>query len=152
MPRTNPKRSNDDPLENLRRVCLAFPETTEKEAWETPTFRVREKMFAMYVDNHHDDGRVAVWCKALPGVQEIVVGAAPHKFFRPPYVGHKGWIGICLDVDVDWKEIAGFIDDSYRMTAPKRLLAAVGTNAAATAAERPTRKASPKKAARQRPA
>jgi hypothetical protein len=112
-----------DPLARLRRLCFALPECTEKEAWGTPTFRVRAKMFAMYVDDHHGDGRVAIWCKAPPGVQEIVVGADPKRFFVPPYVGHKGWVGMCLDGAVDWDEVADFLRDGYRMTAPKRLAA-----------------------------
>lgn len=115
------------PLDRLRAVCLALPETTEKEAWGAPTFRVREKMFGMFVDNHHGDGRVALWCKAPPGVQAMLVEAAPERFFVPPYVGHKGWIGVRLDGAVDWEEIADLIGDSYRMTAPARLRAAVGT-------------------------
>jgi hypothetical protein len=110
------------PLDQLRKICLALPEATEKEAWGEPTFRVRDKLFAMFSNNHHGDGRIAVWCKAPPGVQEIVVSAAPERFFIPPYVGHKGWVGINLDGKVDWKEVAEFMADSYRMTAPKRLL------------------------------
>lgn len=112
-----------DPLSRLRTICLALAEATEKEAWGTPTFRVRDKMFVMYVDDHHSDGRVAMWCKAPPGVQEIVVGADPKRFFVPPYVGPKGWVGVRLDVEVDWDEVADFVRDGYRMAAPKRLAA-----------------------------
>ena len=111
------------PIDRLRKICLALPEATEKEAWGEATFRVRDKLFAMFSNNHHGDGRIAVWCKAPPGVQEIVVNSAPERFFVPPYVGHKGWIGINLIGDVDWGEVAEFLGDSYRMTAPKRLLA-----------------------------
>jgi predicted DNA-binding protein (MmcQ/YjbR family) len=110
------------PLDQLRKICLALPEATEKEAWGEPTFRVRDKLFAMFSNNHHGDGRIAVWCKAPPGVQEIVVSAVPTRFFVPPYVGHKGWVGINLTGSVDWKEVAEFMADSYRLTAPKRLL------------------------------
>ena len=67
------------------------------------------------------DGRMAVWCKAPPGVQAVLVSADPARFFKPPYVGHKGWIGVYLDVEVDWLELAGLIEESYQMTAPKRL-------------------------------
>ena len=112
-----------DPLGKLRALCLALPEATEKEAWGEPTFRVGGKMFAMFTNNHHGDERIAVWCKAPPGVQEILVGAAPERFFVPPYVGHKGWIGVRLDRKVDWEEVADILADSYRMTAPKRLAA-----------------------------
>jgi len=108
-----------DPLTQLRKICLAFPDATEKVAWGEPTFRVRNKLFAMFTDNHHGDGVVALWCKAPMGVQEILVGAAPEKFFRPPYVGHKGWIGVRLDIEVDWNEVADLVKDSYQMTAPK---------------------------------
>ena len=114
-----------DPLPRLRSLCLALPEATEKVAWGEPTFRVRDKIFAMYDNNHHGAGHIAVWCKAPPGVQEILVSADPKKFFRPPYVGHKGWIGVRLDRKVDWDEIADILEDSYRMTAPKRLCAAL---------------------------
>jgi hypothetical protein len=114
-----------DPLARLRKICLALPEATEKGAWGEPTFRVGDKLFAMYDNNHHGADRIAVWCKAPPGVQEILVNADPHKFFVPPYVGHKGWIGVRLDGKVDWDEVAEILEDSYRMTAPKRLRAAL---------------------------
>jgi len=121
---TRGKETPPDPLGQLRGICGALPEFAEKVAWGTPTFRVRNKMFGMFVDNHHGDGRLALWCKAPPGVQEILVGAAPARFFVPPYVGHNGWIGIRLDTDdVDWEEIAEHLRESYRLTAPKRLLA-----------------------------
>ena len=114
-----------DPLPKLRSLCLALPEATEKIAWREPTFRVRDKIFAMYDNNHHEAGHIAVWCKAPPGVQESLVNADSKKFFRPPYVGDKGWIGVRLDRQVDWDEIADILEDSYRMTAPKRLCAAL---------------------------
>jgi len=112
-------------LTRLRRLCLALPEAHEVEAWGAPTFRVRNKLFAMYAssDNHHGAGRPAVWCKAAPGNQEIMVRAAPRRFFVPPYVGPSGWVGIWLDGDVDWPELTGLLRDSYRLVAPKRLLA-----------------------------
>ena len=116
----------DDPLSRLRKVCLALPEATEKVAWGEPTFRVRDKIFAMFTDNHHGDGRVALWCKAPPGVQEVLVGADPRRFYVPPYVGHKGWVGVRLDVKVDWDEVSDLVKDSYLMTAPKRLAALLG--------------------------
>ncbi len=107
------------PLERLRAICLAFPEATEQETWGDPTFRVRDKIFAM---PRAGDGRVSVWCKAPPGVQEMLVSAAPARFFVPPYVGHNGWVGVRLDGEIDWDELAGIAEASYRMTAPKRLL------------------------------
>lgn len=115
-----------DPLARLRALCLALPETTEKEAWGTPTFRVRDKMFVMFVDDHHGDGRTAMWCKAPMGTQEMLVEADPERFFRPPYVGVKGWVGMCLDGAADWAEVGEIVRDAWRMTAPKKLLAALG--------------------------
>lgn len=115
----------DERLERLRAICLGLPMTTEKLSWgSTPTFRVRDKIFAQYEDDHHGNGRTEVWCKAPPGAQEVLIGANPARFFRPAYVGHLGWIGINLDGEVDWDELAGLIADAYRMTAPKRVLSA----------------------------
>lgn len=93
------------------------------EAWGEPTFRVRNKLFAMYASagNHHGAGRPAVWCKAAPGNQSLMVRAARDRFFVPPYVGPSGWIGVWLDRRVDWRELTGLLEDSYRLIAPKRL-------------------------------
>jgi len=102
-------------LARLRTICLGLPEAAEKTTWDIPTFRVRDKIFAMA----HDPG--TVWCKAPRGVQAILVGAAPERFFIPPYVGSKGWIGFRLDRGTDWDEVEALIRRSYRMTAPKRL-------------------------------
>ena len=115
------------PLPRLRKLCLALPEAHEVEAWGAPTFRVRNKLFAMYASasSHHGGGRPAVWCKAAPGNQGLMVRAAPARFFVPPYVGPSGWVGIWLDRGVDWDELAGFLRDAYQLTAPKRLRAAL---------------------------
>jgi predicted DNA-binding protein (MmcQ/YjbR family) len=115
------------PLTRLRKLCLALPEAHEVEAWGEPTFRVRNKLFAMYAapNNHHGAGRPAVWCKAAPGNQSLMVGAAPHRFFVPPYVGPSGWVGIWLDRNPDWAEVADLMRDSYRLIAPKKLQAAL---------------------------
>jgi predicted DNA-binding protein (MmcQ/YjbR family) len=111
------------PLPRLRKLCLALPEAHEVEAWGEPTFRVRNKLFAMYAapNNHHGDGRPAVWCKAGPGNQALMVQAAPRRFFVPPYVGPSGWVGVWLDGAVDRAELADLIRDSYHLVAPKRL-------------------------------
>jgi len=106
------------PTERLRAICLALPEAEEKEAWGDPTFRVRDKIFAM---EKRGDGRVSVWCKAPEGSQAVLVGADPERFFVPPYVGHKGWIGMRLDRKPDWDEVAAVVRRSYRLIAPKRL-------------------------------
>lgn len=113
------------PLSRLRKLCLALPEAHEVEAWGEPTFRVRNKLFAMYADagNHHGAGRASVWCKAAPGNQALMVRAEPERFFVPPYVGPSGWIGIYLDQSPDWNEVAELLRDSYRLIAPKRLCA-----------------------------
>ena len=113
------------PLARLRRICLALPEAHEVEAWGEPTFRVRNKLFAMYAhsENHHGGGRPAVWAKAAPGNQAVMVRADPDRFFVPPYLGPSGWVGIWLDRGADWAELAELMRDSYRLVAPKRLLA-----------------------------
>jgi hypothetical protein len=115
----------EDPLEKLRRLCLALPEGTERVSHGEPTWFVGDKkVFVMYADHHHDN-RLAFWCAAPDGAQETLVGAYPDRFFRPPYVGHRGWLGVWLDVPVDWDEIADLVADAYRVVAPKRLVAAL---------------------------
>jgi hypothetical protein len=113
------------PLTRLRKLCLALPEAHEVEAWGEPTFRVRNKLFAMHAaaNNHHGAGRPAVWVKAEPGNQDLMVRTAPERFFVPPYVGPSGWVGVWLDRGVDWAELADLLRDAYRLAAPKRLLA-----------------------------
>jgi hypothetical protein len=112
-------------LTKLRKLCLALPDAHEVEAWGEPTFRVRNKMFAMYAapSNHHGDGREAVWCKAARVNQRLMVEAAPDRFFVPPYVGPSGWVGVFLDRKIDWKELDELLRDSYRLIAPKKLAA-----------------------------
>ena len=113
----------EDPLERLRAICLALPETTERLSHGEPSFFVRgKKQFVMYADHHHDD-RLGFWCHAPAGAQAELVGSAPDRYFVPPYVGHRGWVGAYLDVPVDWAEIAEIVRDGYRMVAPKALLA-----------------------------
>lgn len=111
-------------LTRLRKLCLALPEAHEVEAWGEPTFRVRNKLFAMHANanTHHGAGRPAVWVKAEPGNQDLMVRSAPDRFFVPPYVGPSGWIGVWLDGRCDWAELADLLRDAYRMTAPKRLV------------------------------
>jgi predicted DNA-binding protein (MmcQ/YjbR family) len=121
------------PITRLRKLCQALSEAHEVVAWGEPTFRVRNKMFAMYADaaNHHGNGRDAVWVKAAPGDQAKMVGAAPECFFVPPYVGPKGWVGIWLDGVIDWDDVAEFLRDGYRLVAPKRLCALLDQGASA---------------------
>jgi len=110
-------------LEHVRKICLGLPETSERPSHGAPSFFVREKKcFVMLLDNHHDDGRFAIWCAAPPGNQELLVQADPDRFFRPPYVGHRGWLGVMLDGNVDWEEVAGIVEDAFATVAPKKLL------------------------------
>lgn len=106
----------------LRRLCLALPEAEERETWERPTFRVQDKIFAMPRER---DGRWAVWLKAPKGSQEVLLAADPARFFVPPYVGPKGWVGVMLEPAPDWDEVAGLVARSYRLVAPRRLAALV---------------------------
>lgn len=113
------------PLTRVRRLCLALPQAHEVEAWGEPTFRVKNKIFAMYAaeNNHHGDGRRGVWIKATPINQQLLLRADPDRYFSPPYVGPKGWIGIDLDEDPAWTAVADLLRDAWRLTAPKRLAA-----------------------------
>jgi hypothetical protein len=113
------------PLARLRKLCLALPEAHEVEAWGEPTFRVRNKLFATYASagSHHGAGRSAAWCKATTENQGLMVRAEPARFFVPPYVGKSGWVGVYLDGDTDWAELAELLRDGWRLTAPKRLAA-----------------------------
>ncbi|WP_423956169.1 MmcQ/YjbR family DNA-binding protein [Candidatus Binatus sp.] len=117
--RTRVAMPRPSPIDRLRKICLALPDATEKQAWGEPTFRVRGRMFAMYANNHHGDGRIAVWCKAPLGFQSMIVGVAPKRFFVPPYVGVNGWVGVRLDLEVDWKEVASVVEQGYQMAAEK---------------------------------
>jgi hypothetical protein len=101
---------------------MAMPECSEKLSHGEPTFFVRKKVFAMFANNHHDDGHVAVWIPAAPGVQGALIKAAPETFFRPPYVGVRGWVGIELEAISD-EELASYIREAWQMLAPKRLKA-----------------------------
>ena len=107
------------PYQKIQAICLALPEAEERETWEVQTFRVRDKIFAMYGEGAEGQ---RVTCTAPPGAQQLLVGADPARFYVPPYVGHKGWIGIRLDDSADWAEIGSLIERSWRMTAPKKLL------------------------------
>ena len=112
-----------DSFDSVRTIALALPETTERLSHGAPTFFVRaKKTFVMCMDDHHDDGRVALWCSAAPGVQGELVEQEPDRFFVPAYVGTRGWIGVRLDIDVDWDEIAGIVTDAYQNVAPKTLV------------------------------
>jgi predicted DNA-binding protein (MmcQ/YjbR family) len=111
--------SRGSEVTRLRKLCLAFPEAQEKEAWGDPTFRVRDKIFAMHKIG---DGRSSVWCKSEPQTRDVLTDDSPQIFFVPPYVGPKGWIGIRLDeAALDWKVLAELVKTSYCLIAPKSL-------------------------------
>jgi hypothetical protein len=109
--------------ERVRTICEELPEVTERLSHGSVTFFIRGKRTLCYVsDDHHGDGRLALVYPAPPGVQEEVLRAEPDRFFRPPYVGHRGWVGLRLDVDPDWAEVADVLDEAYRCVAPKTLV------------------------------
>lgn len=119
----HPKVTVDEAiLAPVRAICLAYPEAVEAEAFGAPTFQVRTKNFAML---HQPEGRTSVWCKAPPGAQAAYIASEPDRYYAPPYLGAKGWIAAWLDPsgNPDWDEIAAIIDESYRLVAPKRLVA-----------------------------
>jgi len=130
-----------DPLKALRRLCLALPEVSERQSHGEPTWFVRGKRsFAMYADHHHDD-RLAFWCAASRDAQDTLVAADPRRFFVPPYVGQRGWLGVYLDVPTDWGQIAELVTEAYRVVAPERLLAQLaGREARPRSPLRPPRK------------
>jgi hypothetical protein len=110
-------------LERLRGICLALPETSERPSHGAPTFFVREKRsFVMVLDDHHSDGRFAIWCAAADGMQQMLVEADPERFFVPPYLGHRGWLGVRLDRGLDWDELAGIVEDAYAEVAPAKFV------------------------------
>ena len=111
-------------LAEVRAACQALPEVEERPSHGAPTFFVRgKKSFVMFHDDHHGDGRLALWVAAAPGVQAEQVDEEPDRFFVPPYVGHRGWLGVRLDRSPDWDEVAGICADAYRQVAPKTLVA-----------------------------
>lgn len=118
---------NDDLLERLRAINGRFPEVSERPSHGAPTWFVRGKAtFVTYwADGHHANHFPHLWCAAPPGAQQELVDTEPDRFFRPPYVGGRGWVGVRLDVGVDWDEIAAICADAYRAVAPERLKAAL---------------------------
>jgi hypothetical protein len=112
-----------DVLSRIRATCLALPEVTEKLSHGSPAFFARKQFVQSWPDGHHDHQFPHLWCAAAHGMQDELVAAAPERFFRPPYVGGRGWIGVRLDGDVDWSEIDELCRDAYRAIAPKTLIA-----------------------------
>lgn len=111
-------------LDEIRGLCAAYPEVSERLSHGTPTFFIRDKKTLCHVwEDHHGDGELALWCAAPPGVQAELVEREPDRFFVPKYVGHRGWIGVRLDVDPDWDEVDEILRDAYRLVGPKKLAA-----------------------------
>lgn len=113
-------KDNGEHIERVRRLCLALPETTEKLSHGEPTFFVRKKVFAMFANNHHSDGHIAVWIPAVEGMQSSLIHSWPQVFFKPPYVGVRGWVGIELS-EISDEELALRLNEAWRMIAPKKL-------------------------------
>jgi len=120
MPRAAPL-----PLARVRKICLSLPETRERASHGAPSFFIRDKVcFVNYMDDHHDDGRLALWCACAPGMREGLVKAEPEHYFVPPYVGVRGWIGVRLDRGIDWDDVERVIREAYLAVAPKKIAAA----------------------------
>ncbi len=113
----------DATLARIREICLGLPETSERLSHGAPTFFVRGKLaFVMVLSNHHGDGRFAIWCAAPDGMQKLLVDSDQDRFFVPPYVGHRGWLGVRLDRGLNWDELAGVIEEAYAEVAPRKLV------------------------------
>ena len=129
----------DDAYERVRTICLGFPGTGEKLSHGTPSFHVGGRMFLMFVDDHHGDGRLAVWCKSTLDEQKRLVAGNPERFFVPPYVGVKGWVGVSVDPrHADFIELAMLVEEGWRSIAPRRV-ASGATASSASRSPRPAR-------------
>ena len=113
------KEAGEDHVKRVRRICLGMAGTMEKLSHGEPTFFVKKRVFAMISNNHHDDGHVAVWIPAAPGVQEALIHSDPKKYYRPPYVGVKGWVGIELDRVSD-EELGEHLTEAWGMIGRKK--------------------------------
>lgn len=102
---------------------MALPEVTEKLSHGSPAFYVKKQFVQLWAHGHHDHAFAHFWCAAPPGAQEALVADEPERYFRPPYVGGRGWVGVRLDGAVDWDEVAAICEDAYRSVAPPRLVA-----------------------------
>ena len=109
--------------QKVRAICLALPGVTEKVSHGAPAFSAGKHFVQLWTGGHHDHSFPHLWCAAPPGAQEHLVGSEPGRFFRPPYVGHRGWVGVRLDGRLRWRQIEDVIEDAYRAVAPKKLLA-----------------------------
>jgi hypothetical protein len=107
----------------VRAICLGLPEVAEKLSHGSPAFFVKKQFVMLWADGHHDNDFPHLWCAASIETQQELIAVAQDRFFRPPYVGHRGWVGLRLDGRVDWAEVEEIIRDSYRLVAPARLMA-----------------------------
>ena len=112
--------AGEEHLRRVRRICLAMPGATEKLSHGEPTFFVNNKVFAMFSNNHHQDGHIALWLPAAPGVQGMLIKTAPKTYYKPPYVGVRGWIGVELEQISD-EELAAHVRDAWTMIAPMKV-------------------------------
>lgn len=118
-----PARSQD-PLARLRAICMALPEANERISHGEPTwFAGKGKVFAMLDDHHHGAAHLSVWLPAAPGAQEALIDSDPRRYFRPPYVGSSGWVGVVLDTRPNWSQVAWLVEQAYRLVAHRRLVA-----------------------------
>jgi hypothetical protein len=125
-----PSLDDGTALARVRALCLALPEAVERASHGAPAFFVSgRRAFAMFMDNHHRDGRLALWCAAPDGMQAALVESAPDAYFVPPYVGHRGWLGVRLDRGLGDGALAGIVEDAYAAVAPARLVAAAALSA-----------------------
>jgi predicted DNA-binding protein (MmcQ/YjbR family) len=110
-------------LKKLSEICLALPQAEREDQGSHATFRVRKKVFAYYLNDHHGDGIVSICCKSLPGDNERLISSNARKFYMPSYIGPRGWVGLRLDrPTVDWSEVKELVLGSYMQTAPKSIL------------------------------
>jgi hypothetical protein len=118
----------NEALGKVRAACLILPKTSERLSHGGPAFFIRsKKCFVMFLDDHHDDGRLAIWCAAPDGVQAEMVDTEPERFFRPPYVGHLGWLGVQLP-GIDQAELGAICREAYITVAPPSLLDVLNTD------------------------
>lgn len=118
------KKRDLTPLGRLRAICMALPQASEKISHGEPTWRAgKGKVFATLDDHHHGAAHLSVWLPAGLGAQEALIESDPKRYFRPPYVGHRGWVGVVLDGKPDWKVVAWLVEQGYRLVAHRRLAA-----------------------------
>jgi hypothetical protein len=145
VPRVSVAGPNKDAVvKRVRDACARLPQITERSSHGMPSFFINDKPCFMYVtDNHHNDGRFALWCAAPEGMQKMLVDAEPDRYFVPPYVGPSGWVGVRLDRDTPWNQIDSIIENAYVAKAPPKLLAVYrGGAPTETRSRRPRRRPS----------